>query len=132
MQIMIPRRKNKHIALPTDPLTRRLFLAQRGVLDAQIRRSSKRFRNPRRKNKHIALLTYSHQAPISHSTWSARCSDQKKLQTFSAMSVWSKYVRNQVRIASIYSIGLHQLTLHLKSFLAEHPQANVKLGTGHR
>lgn len=40
-------------------------------------------------------------------------------------------VVGRVSIASIYSIGLHQLTLHLRSFLTEHPQANVKLEYHH-
>ena len=40
-------------------------------------------------------------------------------------------VVGRVGIASIYSIGLHQLTLHLKSFLNEYPLANVKLEYQH-
>ena len=40
-------------------------------------------------------------------------------------------VVGRVRIASIYSIGLHQLTLHLKTFLTEYSQANVKLEYHH-
>ena len=40
-------------------------------------------------------------------------------------------VVGRVSIASIYSIGLHQLTLHLKTFLHDYPQANVKLEYHH-
>lgn len=40
-------------------------------------------------------------------------------------------VVGRVSIASIYSIGLHQLSEHLKSFLNDFPQANVKLEYQH-
>lgn len=40
-------------------------------------------------------------------------------------------VVGRVVIASIYSIGLHQLTLHLKTFLTDYPKANIKLEYQH-
>lgn len=40
-------------------------------------------------------------------------------------------VVGRVAIASIYSIGLHQLTLPLRSFLVDYPQANIKLEYHH-
>lgn len=40
-------------------------------------------------------------------------------------------VVGRVGIASIYSIGLHQLSIHLKTFLNDYPQANVRLEYQH-
>lgn len=60
------------------------------------------------------------------------------LQILSQMTALEDEVRGlhqevigRVVIASIYSIGLHQLTIHLKSFLSEYPKANIKLEYQH-
>jgi DNA-binding transcriptional LysR family regulator len=36
-------------------------------------------------------------------------------------------VSGRVRVASIYSVGLHHMTRHLQEFLAQNPKANVRL-----
>lgn len=36
-------------------------------------------------------------------------------------------VAGRVRVASIYSVGLHHMSRHIQNFLSQHPQANVRL-----
>lgn len=36
-------------------------------------------------------------------------------------------VAGRVRVASIYSVGLHHMSQHLQAFLSQHPKANVRL-----
>ena len=36
-------------------------------------------------------------------------------------------VAGHVRVASIYSVGLHHMNRHLQNFLSQHPKANVRL-----
>ncbi|MEX2121392.1 MAG: LysR family transcriptional regulator [Pirellulales bacterium] len=36
-------------------------------------------------------------------------------------------VAGRVRVASIYSVGLHNMNQHLQDFLSQHPKANVRL-----
>lgn len=36
-------------------------------------------------------------------------------------------VAGRVRVASIYSVGLHDMSRHIQNFLSQHPKANVRL-----
>jgi DNA-binding transcriptional LysR family regulator len=36
-------------------------------------------------------------------------------------------VAGRVRVASIYSVGLHHMSRHIQNFLSQHPKANVRL-----
>lgn len=40
-------------------------------------------------------------------------------------------VAGQVRVAAIYSVGLHHMAMYIQQFMQQHPQANVRLEYSH-